>query len=174
MTEADDPRRNALLAEIDESWTVLNAALGQLSAEQMAGPNDAAGWSATDHVNHIAAWENSIVALLDGRPRHEVLGIDESLYLAHDFDAENAAIQQNMAGLTPDEALANLRAVHSDLVGRVLQLTDDDLALPYRHYLPDEPRDDDGPTAEAMIRGDTIDHYGEHLAWIQQLIAAGD
>jgi hypothetical protein len=162
--------RDELFDEIDRRWSELNAALDALPPDRLTGPRDAAGWTATDHINHLAAWANSIVALLQGRPRHEVLGIDESLYLSRDFDVENAAIQQNMAALTAGEARANLRAVHQALVDEVARLTDADLARPYRHYLPNEPRDDDGPTAEAMVRGDTIDHYGEHLAWIEELI----
>jgi hypothetical protein len=170
MSESTYTRRDALVAEIERGWTALNGALDALPAERLSGPRDAAGWTATDHINHLAAWENSIVALLQSRPRHEVLGIDESLFLSRDFDVENDVIRQNMADLSADEARANLRAVHQALLAELAQLTDADLALPYRHYLPDEPRDDDGPTAEAMVRGDTIDHYGEHLAWIEEII----
>lgn len=173
MSETTYTRRDALLAEIDHSWTALNEALDALPADQLSGPRDAAGWTATDHINHLAAWENSIVALLQGRPRHEVLGVDEKLFLSRDFDAENAVIQQNMAGLSAAEARANLRAVHQALLDEVARLSDADLAQPYRHYLPDEPREDDGPTAEVMVRSDTIDHYDEHLTWIKELIVSG-
>lgn len=49
-------------------------------------------------------------------------------------------------------------------------MSDADLQKRYRHYLPDEPGDGDGPPAINVIYGNTADHFREHLAWITTLV----
>jgi hypothetical protein len=48
-------------------------------------------------------------------------------------------------------------------------LTDVDLQQPYRHYLPAEPGEGDGPPAFNVIYGNSAHHFAEHLAWIEAL-----
>ncbi|MCB0189193.1 MAG: hypothetical protein KDE31_33215, partial [Caldilineaceae bacterium] len=50
-------------------------------------------------------------------------------------------------------------------------LTDEDLQKPYRHYLPDEPGEGDGPPAMNVVYGNSAHHFREHLAWIEALVA---
>jgi hypothetical protein len=69
-----------LLHEIDDAWSTLTAALDELTEAQMTDVQDAAGWTVTDHLMHIAAWERSVVVFLQGQPRHVGLGIEEHLY----------------------------------------------------------------------------------------------
>ena len=59
---------NRVVAPIDKGWTELNGLVDSL------GPNGLTitgsdGWAVKDHLIHIAAWEHSLLALLDGRDR---------------------------------------------------------------------------------------------------------
>jgi len=160
-----------LLADIERSWAALTATLDRLTEEQMTVRQDGEGWTVVDHVTHLTAWERSIVFFLQGQPRHQGLAVDEAVYLRGDDDEINAIICQQQRGLRPEEALVQLRDVHGQLLRLLPPLTDDDLQLPYRHYLPDEPGDGDGPPALEVIYGNSAGHFAEHLPWIEVLIA---
>jgi hypothetical protein len=68
------------------------------------------------------------------------------------------------------EVLEQFRDVHRQLMKLLGPLTDADLQKPYRHYLPAEPGDGDGPPAINLIYGNTAHHFSEHLAWIEALV----
>src|SRR5438477_11337149 len=103
MADQRPTNKAELMKEMDRTWPALNAALDRLTDAQMTGIRDAEGWAVKDHITHIAAWERSVVFFLQGRPRHEGLGVDEKLYLEDD-DQINAVIQRQTKDLTPDEA----------------------------------------------------------------------
>lgn len=159
-----------LMSEIENSWSELNAALHRLTEHQLVEPRDAEGWAVKDHLTHMAVWERSVVYLLQGKPRHEGLGIDEALYLRGGYDKINAAIQQQCKDLAADEALANLRSVHSQLLGLLERLSDTDLQKPYSYYLPDEPGEEDSAPILYKVYGNSAGHFKEHLGWIQSLV----
>lgn len=162
-----------LLSEIESSWSKLNMALDRLREVQLTSPKDAEGWAVKDHLTHMAAWERSVVFLLQGKPRHEGLGVDEALYLndlnGNDDDI-NAVIQKQGAEMPPAEALAELRSVHNQLMSLLDGLSDEDLQKPYSHYLPNEPGEPDNNPVLYKIHGNTTNHFNEHLGWIQSLI----
>jgi hypothetical protein len=161
--------KSELLADMERDWTALNVALDRLTETQLTSPTDAQGWTIKDHLMHLVAWEQSVVGLLHGRPRHLALGVDEALYLAGDEDAINAAIQQQTVAVPLSEVLAQLRQTHQQLLAALQPLSDADLRLPYRHYLPDEPADGDGPPAIDVIANNSARHFAEHLPWIEAL-----
>lgn len=162
----------AYLAELTTAHDELQAALAQWTPQQLTGPTDAAGWTINDHLLNLNAWEHSVVSLLNHQPRHEGLGVPEALYLAHDTDAINAAILKQNHHYSPAEAQALFADTHQQLLNTLTTLTDDDLQQTYTYYLPDEPGDDDGTPILARLRGNTSEHYREHLPWMQA-IAAG-
>jgi hypothetical protein len=169
MTEQPITTKVDLLAEIERTWPVLNTALDRLTPPQLT-ITDAQGWTVKDHVVHIAAWERSVVFLLQGQPRHEGLGVAEALYEQDDVDAINAAIQQQHAELSFAGALEQLRSVHGQIMALLDTLSDADLQQPYRHYLPDEPGEGEGPPVINVIYGNTADHFREHQEWIDALV----
>jgi hypothetical protein len=172
MGEEDGMTRQALLGAMVQAWDELETALSRLSPAQWSGPQDAEGWSAKDHVAHMAAWGQSAVHFLQHKPRHTGLDIDESLYLAEGYDAINAEIQRRNKDLPVEQALAWLRSTHAQLLALVEGLSDADLARPYRFYLPDEPGEGDGRPAYDVVYGNSAGHYREHLAWIASLVEA--
>lgn len=170
MTERQVTTKAELLADIEHAWAVLNAALDRLTPTQMTAFRDAQGWTAKDHLSHLTAWERSMVFFLQGQPRHAGLGVDEALYLKGDDDDINAVIHQQRKDLPLADALGQFRDTHQQLMKLLQPLTDADLLKPYRHYLPDEPGEEDGPPAINLIYGNSADHFTEHLAWIEALV----
>ena len=125
---------------------------------------------AKDHVVHMAVWERSVVFLLQGKPRHEGLGVDKGVYEQGDEDRINAVVQQHHNNLSWNDALAQLRDVHGQLMVLLDPLGDHDLQQRYCHYLPDEPGEGDGPPVIDVIYGNTAGHWAEHQAWITALV----
>ena len=171
MTEQTEKTKTELMKEIESAWKRLQAALDRLTEAQLASEKDLVGWAVKDHVLHIAAWECSVVFLLQGRPRHAGLGISEDLYLSGSVDEINTAVFERYAEVPPDEALARLRDVHILMLAVLRPLSDADLRKPYRDYLPDEAGEGDGPPVINIVYGNTAGHYAEHLVWIEALVS---
>ncbi len=170
MTERRATTQAELLADIEHTWAALNAALDHLTEAQMTALKDAQGWSVKDHLIHLTTWERSVVFFLQGKPRHAGLGVEEAFYLKGSDDDINAVIFQQCKDLPLLEALAQFRDVHQQLLTLLSSLTEADLQKPYRHYLPDEPGDGDGPPAINVVYGNSANHFAEHLVWIEALV----
>lgn len=171
MSEQTLPNKTELTAEMERQWLALNAALEQMSDKQMTTIRDAAGWTVKDHLIHLAVWERSVLVVLKGRPRYEGLGVDEALYRSGDVDAVNAAIQQNWELVSLEDVLTRLREIHGELMLEIEKLSDADLLLPFTAYLPGEPEMGDGRLLEELIIGNTVDHFPEHIEWMETLVA---
>ena len=170
MTEPHVTNKAELLIEIEHTWLALNTALESLTETQLTLPQDAQGWTVKDHLIHITFWERSAVFFLQGEPRHQGLGVEETLYLNGDDNAINASIYQQHKDIPLSEVLSHFRSIHQQLLRQLQPLTDVDLQKPYRHYLPEEPGEGDGPTALNVIYGNSAHHFVEHLPWITALI----
>jgi Protein of unknown function (DUF1706) len=126
------------------------------------------GWAVKDHLIHVAAWEHSLLALLQGADIHQAMGIGPDV---DELDAINAAVWSMHRDKTPEEALEYFHQTHALLMKHLNAMSDADLQLPYNHYQPNEPRDpaDNRPALE-WVAGDTYQHYAEHTDWIRQLV----
>jgi uncharacterized protein (TIGR03083 family) len=152
---------------MERGWNDFDAYLNTLAEEQLTTPTDAAGWTAKDHVIHLAIWEAGIFALLNAQPRWEGMGIDRETFVSDDFDRMNAVIQQRYRDMALDEVLKTFRDGHQRLVAKIQSMSDEDLQLPYRHYQPDSDRD--APVWH-LISGNTFGHYEEHTPWIAAIV----
>jgi len=169
--EAGSPQsKPELERRLDASWDRLQRRIGELDAGQLDGPADSAGWTAKDHLAHLAAWERSMVYLLQGKPRHEGLGVEEAVYLDGDEDAINAVIQAATRDLPLADVLAVLRSTHEHLRSLVAEMSDEDLRQPYSHFLPDEPGRDDGRPIIERISANGDAHFAEHLGYIEVIL----
>jgi len=162
--------KSQFLAEIDKAWAAFNSHLARLSEVQMTTIHDEHGWTVKDHLTHMAAWEDSVVFFLQGRPRNEALGVEEPLFANGSFDEMNDVIQELRKALPLAVAIAQLQDTHKRLMSLLQPLTDADLNQPLRHYLPSSP-DSDRRLAIDIIRDNTVDHFSEHLAWIEALVS---
>lgn len=154
-----------LMERIHASWAALVQTIGRLSDAQVTAPGPDGGWSVKDHLAHVTAWEQKLLAMVGGRPAHEGLQLDEATYLATDLDGMNAIIYERARELSLPEVLAAFRRSHEQVVAALEGLTEADLARP---YTPGDPTDTrrlvDG------IVGNTYEHYLEHQGWIEALI----
>lgn len=159
--------KEQLLTDIHHGWQTMQAFLGAFSPAQLTGPTDAAGWTAKDHLIHLAVWEQGILALLNGESRPAAMGVDLIVWQAADYDQINALIQLTHQDRPLDEVFAFWRDVHQRLIAQIETLTDAELARPYHTF-------NAGPEHEqpitVWISNNTYEHYAEHQPWIAALI----
>ncbi len=159
---------NGVTEPIEESWKQLTALVESLGPDDLTlkGPD---GWAVKDHLAHIAAWEASLIGLLEGADRATAMG------LAANGDEETDQLNDEIWHLhrdkSPEEALTYFRDTHVALMRVLGKLSDDDLQRPYNDYQPNDPRDpDDNRPALDWVAGNTWEHYDEHREWVVQLI----
>ena len=158
---------NKEIEPIDKGWNEL-AALVDTLGENGLGLTGSGRWAVKDHLFHIAAWELSLLALLDGADRRTAMGVPG---VAEDTDSLNEAIWLAHRDESPARAAEFLRESHAALMRRLTSMSDADLRRSYNHYQPNDPRDpgDDRPVVD-WVGGNTYEHYVEHIGWINQLI----
>lgn len=163
MTPSNLPQNQAeLIRRIEQDWTELMNLVGRLSEAQLEIPLDD-GWSAKDHLAHLAAWERHLLlAHLQGRPAAESLDVDEATAAQYDIDTLNEIIYRRNQPRPANEVLAELRQVHAQVVAALAQTPFERLMQP---RYPDRP----DPLLQWVI-GNTYEHYQEHEAAIQMLL----
>ena len=159
-----------LLERIQRSRLALDATLDRLSEAQLTAPGPDGGWSVKDHLAHITAWEQGIVALLHRRPRWAAMGLDEAAIRGADEDAINAVLYEQAKDRPLDDVLAAFHDSYRQILVTVDGLSDADLFRTYSHYAPDEPGEDSGDPIIGWIIGNTYEHYDEHHRWIKALV----
>jgi hypothetical protein len=167
MTDTTPFSKTELLTRIERGWDEFNTYLDTLSEAQLTVPTDAAGWTAKDHITHLAVWEDGIHGLLGNQPRWEHMGIDEALWLRGDYDEINMVIQQRLQHVSAADARKMLHDSHLRLVGQVQSMTEEALTLPYKHYQPNS--DLESPVWH-RIAGNTFGHFEEHQPWIAAIV----
>jgi hypothetical protein len=173
VTMQANPVRDELLTSMDASRDELDRAVSRLGNDRLTRPADPQGWTGQDHLEHLAAWERSMVFLLQGKPRHEGLGVSEAIYLGHDYDPINESIRENTPPRSLDQTLGYLASIHEELRSLVAAMNDSDLAQPYAHFLPDEPGQSDPGPISNRVRANTSEHYREHLGYIEIIAGEG-
>jgi hypothetical protein len=171
MSETFDLTKEALIERIDESWQALSEQLAQLSEEEMTYKRDEAGWAVKDHVIHLAFWERSALYLLEGRPRSAGLGVDDELVVQGDVDAINDELFRQNAGFTVEGAMERLQMVHQQMIEVLEPMTEADLHTNVGYYLRQRRGTGDQRPVVDVVYANTAEHYDEHLAWIQALLA---
>lgn len=160
-----------LLGKMQKGWDEFQAYLQSLTPEQLTGPTDAEGWTAKDHIAHLAVWEDGIAALLARQSRHERMGLDEATWKSDDFDTQNAAIRQQHKDKSLDEVMHMFVDAHQRLVEAVQSLTDADLKRPYAYYQGKPASDDNLDNAVIWsVVGNSYGHYEEHRPWIDAIV----
>ena len=135
MTEQQSMTVTELLRKIEASWSTFNAYIDTLTEAQLTQPTDAAGWTAKDHLIHIASWEDTLNALLDKSPQWEHMGVDKALFFSG--DEINAVIQKRYQNMPLAEVRQKHQEIHKNLMSKLSKLSDEDLYRPVRDYQPD-------------------------------------
>lgn len=170
MTERTTPEtKDELLATIDDAWRDLWAVVADHDDRALTERHDAAGWSAADHLAHVAAWERSVLVMIrDGRPQHEGLGISAELFATEGYDEKNEAIREQTSGWSVDAVRELTASVHAELIATIGALSDADLQRPCASFVAGAP----DFAILGKISGNTWSHYDEHREWIAALLAA--
>jgi hypothetical protein len=157
-------KANSLLEKIEASWNDLFEHVTKLGPGGLlvAAPD---GWAVKDHLAHVAAWEHSLLGLIEGRDRLAAMGLQP---MEKDTDLINAAVQKLHADETPEQVLKYFRESHKQLTAGLGKLSDADFQKPYSHFQPSAP-EQEAPVI-GWVAGDTWEHYAEHIAWVDQLI----
>jgi hypothetical protein len=153
-----------LLARIPPARAALDAVVAALTEDELADLRDGAGWSAADHLSHIAAWERMLVAHLSDGSDHEVTGVDPARYATMGVDELNNVLYHRFRGRALADAIAEYRAAHDAIVALLRSLDDAAFTRPYW---------DDDPSMRTVmekVTGDTYRHYLEHRRWISDVL----
>ena len=145
------------LAEFDAAWSRLDDAVNSLSPRELSDVHDPAGWAVKDHLIHVALWERALLASVDGRPRHEALGIDSATDTSEDWDGINAQIFAATRQRSLGDVLATLKSTHGTTRSRLAAAASSD-----HHSAADEKL-----LADV---GGYIEHYDQHRGWILALV----
>jgi hypothetical protein len=178
MVEYDTHRGKTiddLLAEIDAAWQRLMATMSSRPAEEYETKRDEVGWNALDHLAHVTAWERSALFPLQGKPRHEGLGVTDEQFridqVTKDFDPLNQIIREQTVGDSYDTTMSNARAVHAELVEAVRASDLDTLWKSGRELAPDtNEQARDVPFIEILM-SDGCEHFDEHREYIERILA---
>lgn len=159
-----------LLERIEKGWEVLQQTLVGLSHTQLETYKDEQQWSILDHLAHIAAWENVLVALLQSRPLHTAFGLERAAYeQVSGVDEINSLLRKDPPQRPVRETLASCQQSHRRAVWAVIALPEADWSRPISFFQPDE---DDQRSILVKLVGDTYRHYEEHRYWIEAIIAS--
>jgi uncharacterized protein DUF1706 len=158
---------NKEIEPIEKAWKELTAQVDGLGTEKLELTGNGR-WAVKDHLTHIAAWELSLLGLVNGEDMLTAMGVPGA---ADETDAINEAIWLAHRHDSAEHALAFWRDTHAALMERLGTMSDADLRRSYNHYQPNDPRDpgDDRPVVE-WVAGNTYEHYVEHARWIDQII----
>ena len=143
--------RDALIAEIEAAWRPVAAILDHLTDDELLGAAEGS-WTRKDVVAHLGWWEASSAATLEAI----AAGADPP-WRDETTDATNARVEAEWKH-APAHAVRQFGAdAHARLVAALRAIDPADLFTPGRcPWL-------DGDPLSAMVRGDTTEHYPEHL-----------
>ena len=111
---------NQEMARVDAGWTELVDLVNQVQDAGGLTQVGADGWTVKDHVAHVAAWENSLLALLEGHDRSSAMGVSETV---EGIDNVNEAVRKLHESDTAEEAFGYFRDSHAQLVAALEKLS---------------------------------------------------
>lgn len=171
MTNEHEAAMLSLLTKIEEGWQRLQVFIDSYSKEQLTKPTDAAGWTAKDHLMHLAVWQGSMVDVMDKKPRQVYMQVPEDIWATlatGSYDEVNAHIQQQHKNLSLAEVRLELETRNRAFVNRIKALPAEDLNKPYINFNP-QARNERSPLID-YLSGNSYDHYDEHIPWMRTIM----
>lgn len=162
------PTKVELLGRIQRSRQRLDNLISTLSEPELTEPGDE-GWSIKDHLAHVATWEDSLTALLEGRDRDAAMGLPPAVMETGSYDVDwiNRRLFELHHAVPLPEILDAYRTAHARVLAAMTRLSDADLLRPYGFF---QPGADEQRSVLHWIGGCTWEHYDEHLPWITAIL----
>jgi hypothetical protein len=155
--DQSDPKNKAqLLERIRSARAALEQTLAGLDDTALSAPGPE-GWSVKDHLAHLAAWERKVLANMDGRASHEVLGVPEAVYKGGDWVAINEYVRAPDKDRPAAEVVAEFWRVYGVMTHRIADLPNEVLFGKDEDLLNN-------------ISGNTYGHDEEHKPWIEAVL----
>jgi hypothetical protein len=158
-----------LIGRIEERWSALQTLVSALSADDLERPLGD-GWSTKVHLEHISAWERSLMGLLRKQDRGAAAGLPPEIWDGHDTDEMNAYFARLADPRPLEEILKEGRDVHDELLALLDSHSEEGLQQPYSVYQPQDSRYNAQPVA-GWVNGNTWEHYNEHIGWLEAGLA---
>lgn len=160
--------KTEVLHRIDDGWRRLTELVEGIDPTTFVQPvkDD---WSPKDHVAHVAAWEEFLLAILEKRDRHRSMGVGD--LRGKETDEINDAVFQARRHLAPDEVRTVLAETHRIVRAAIESLSDADLQRPRSDFQPADSEDGESGDESLLneIEWNTWGHYEKHIAWLTAL-----
>ncbi len=162
--------KDELLQGLSRESAAMEQVLGTLSDTQITELHDKNGWSIQDHLDHLAAWQEGVAAMLEKKPRYEAMGVDIPAIQGKTEDEQNGIIRERTHHTLP-ETRAALAESYRHLLHALQPLTIQDLYRPYSDYQPHEQGGERNRPAIEVVVNNSSKHYEEHIPWIKAIAA---
>jgi hypothetical protein len=149
--------KQVLLTRIREGYNAFGALLRTIRPGDQVRP--LGDWTAAEHVAHVTSWEKLALAVLNGTPPNQAMGLTADDF-AKDTDGINEALHRQHARIAFDEARSAWSLMHASLVSAIEAASEEDLARPIGSGAED--------TVAELIAGNTYGHYEEHAGWMRE------
>jgi len=165
MAEQSHPgNMDDLLSDIEREWMLLMQFVARLDETQLTTP-DAGGWSPKDNLAHIAEWMKILLGYhMDGRPSHEVVGVDPEITKDWDPDVINPVLFERNRGRSAGDILGELKRVYAQVCDRLNSTRFEDLLKPRW------PNDPESPNIMWAVIVNTNEHFAEHRESMEKLL----
>lgn len=165
-----------LLGEIDAAWQRLMDSMTSHPKEDYETKRDEVGWTPLDHLAHITAWEKSALYPMQGKSRHEGLGVTDEQFLIGsdptDFDRLNQIVREHTVGNPYDVTMEQARGVHAELVEAVKRAKVEDLWQPSSALASDTREQRRQVPFIEILMSDGCEHFDEHRGYIETILTS--
>jgi hypothetical protein len=157
-------KAHEVVGRVEASWHELESLAAGMDHEGLSLHRAPDGWAVKDHLVHIAAWEDWLIALFEHRNQLEAMGAGGA---NRDIDDVNTVVYENHRDDSVEDALAYFRSAHARLMEVLRRQTTEDFERPYKTFFEPGAQSDEQPVLEA-VAGNTYDHYPDHVKWIKE------
>jgi hypothetical protein len=154
-------------ARIESAWKELDGLVSEMDPETLAAPGPER-WAVKDHVVHVGAWEQWLLALFEHRDKLAAMGAEDA---DKQIDDVNEVVYEKHRDDTVEQALAYFHDAHERLMTVLRTQSTEDFERPYATFFDSDRQATQQPVLEA-VAGNTYDHYAEHVRWIKELTAS--
>lgn len=130
MTDTPGTLRDHMLARIRDEQQAWRAVVDEVGADRMLEPGPMGEWTFRDLAAHLLGWRERTIAYIEAAVRGEGRPRDPWPDGLGDPDAVNDWIQEQHAGRTPEEVLADVDLSFDRLAAALAALPDARLADP--------------------------------------------